>query len=100
MAANFLNSGPWKKLREQTRNRWKSQCRPCGICGNSLDWSKGRTSVDHIVPRRVRPDLALEPSNLQVVCKRCHDSVKQRIENGTDVRRIGSDGFPEGSEWA
>ena len=96
----FIGSAAWKRLREQTRNRWRKAGLPCAMCGQPLDFSKGMTSVDHIVPRRERPDLALEASNLQVLhTSPCHNSTKQRIENGTDVPTIGLDGFPAGSEW-
>jgi len=96
----FIGSAAWKKLREQTRNRWKRDGRPCAMCGRPLDFSKGQTSVDHIEPRSKRPDLALEPSNLAVICTSpCHNSTKQRMENGRDVPTIGADGFPVGSEW-
>jgi 5-methylcytosine-specific restriction endonuclease McrA len=28
--------------------------------------------VDHIIPRRIAPELVFEPSNLQVLCRRHH----------------------------
>lgn len=35
---------------------------------------------DHIIPVRIAPDLRLTRSNVQSLCKHCHDSVKQREE--------------------
>lgn len=35
---------------------------------------------DHIIPIRIRPDLRLERTNVQSLCKTCHDSVKAREE--------------------
>ena len=95
----FLGSAVWKRLREQTRNRWRKAGRPCAMCDKPLDFGKGLTSVDHIEPRSKRPDLALEPSNLQVLCRRCHNSTKQAMERRGADAAIGVDGFPVGSEW-
>lgn len=53
-------------------------------------------AIDHIVPVKERPDLALDYDNTQGLCKHCHDSVKRREElAGT---RIGCDehGVPRG----
>lgn len=48
----------------------------CKFC-----WDKGLTVagevVDHIESIEDRPDLRLEWSNLQTLCKHCHDSVRQ-----------------------
>ena len=49
--------------------------------------------VDHIKPFRDDWSLRLDPSNLQSLCKPCHDSEKQREERGT-LRPIGLDGWP------
>ena len=40
-------------------------CNKCGKHGGSLE-------VDHIVPRSVRPDLAADKSNFQMLCRSCH----------------------------
>lgn len=45
--------------------------------------------VDHIEPVRANPLRAFDTTNLQPLCKRCHDSVKQREE--ITGRRIGCD---------
>jgi 5-methylcytosine-specific restriction protein A len=38
--------------------------------------------VDHIIPVRERPDLALDPSNLRALCASCHSR-----RTMTDMRR-------------
>ena len=38
------------------------------------------SDVDHMIPRDVRPDLALDHGNLQPLCKSCH-SKKTRKEH-------------------
>jgi 5-methylcytosine-specific restriction endonuclease McrA len=37
--------------------------------------------VDHIVPHRGDQGLFWDTSNWQSLCKKCHDSVKQKEEN-------------------
>ena len=41
--------------------------------------------MDHIVPRRVRPELELSLENLQALCKRCH-SRKTKAESSPKVQ--------------
>lgn len=62
---------------------------------------EGRTTaaevVDHITPHRDDPELFWNPDNWQSLCKRHHDSTKQRIEkSGKALRRVGLDGYPIG----
>lgn len=40
------------------------------------------TVVDHIIPRKDRPDLELEWSNLQALCESCHNSKSGREGRG------------------
>lgn len=54
------------------------------------------TVVDHITPHNGDLSLFWRRSNWQGLCKWHHDSVKQRMERGTEVKRIGIDGAPEG----
>jgi 5-methylcytosine-specific restriction endonuclease McrA len=42
-----------------------------------------KTNVDHIKPRRRYPELALEFSNLQILCNRCN---KQKGNKVADYR--------------
>jgi 5-methylcytosine-specific restriction endonuclease McrA len=44
----------------------------CADCGGKAD------HVHHIIERKHRPDLALEPSNLQAVCRECHNSKRRK----------------------
>ena len=66
------------------------------------------TVCDHIKPHRIRQALLSgdeawiaqaklifwDRGNLQSLCSRHHDSDKQRIERGTQRRRVGLDGWP------
>jgi 5-methylcytosine-specific restriction endonuclease McrA len=83
----------WKDL---SRKAWKLYGRVCRFCGHQ---NSGRFYLDHIKPVRERPDLAMDIRNLQPLCARCHNSVKQRMENrGTDKKGgVNDAGFPP--EW-
>lgn len=64
----FFISDQWIRLRYRilvARGNY------CECCGNT--WSVGNPlQVDHIKPRSKFPHLALEPSNLQVLCRECN----------------------------
>ena len=104
--AGRAGSRKCNELLEVVANRDGWQCRMCRcilyagrIAGNSA-------TLDHIRPVRLRPDLVHDASNLQLVCKRCHDSrcktIEARHPNNADKiasqkakpRRIGVDGWP------
>ena len=59
----LLNSGRWKRLCKLILAR-DPICRACGVAI--------AREVDHIIPRKARPDLALVMDNLQGLCKQCH----------------------------
>lgn len=64
----FYESEAWQQLRYQTLLRFEGRCMACGCRphrGNSIQ-------VDHIKPRSKYPELELEPSNLQVLCRDCN----------------------------
>lgn len=65
---NSLAKSPdWRRLRLQIKYRDKF------ICGQCSTQFQGRDlEVHHIIPRRDRPDLTLEPSNCITLCKPCH----------------------------
>lgn len=69
-ARRFYQSGAWQKLRAAHI----AKHRRCAFCGRP-----GR-KVDHKKPRRERPDLALDPGNLQTLCDLDHESTKKHIE--------------------
>lgn len=90
----LYNSKAWKALR-----RDQLACAPlCCYC-----MGEGRlvaaTVVDHRTPHKGDAILFYDRDNLQSLCKRHHDSVKQAEERGT---AIGCDinGIPlRGSKW-
>jgi hypothetical protein len=65
----FLQSKSWKRLRLVAL---KTHGMRCQICGASP--STGAVlNVDHILPRKLYPALALSLDNLQVLCSDCNE---------------------------
>jgi hypothetical protein len=65
----FLRGFEWRRLRLVVR---KQQGRRCVCCGASPDDGVTVLHVDHIKPRKRFPELALEITNLQVLCESCN----------------------------
>jgi 5-methylcytosine-specific restriction protein A len=63
----FLDTAAWRRL-----SKWKLQetpwCEHCAEQGKPVP----AVDVDHIKSRAKHPELALDPTNLQSLCKRCH----------------------------
>lgn len=79
----------WK----QVRKAWLKLNPWCAWCGPG----KIATIADHIIPHKGNEELFWDTTNLQSLCKHCHDSVKKRLENnGEATVRTGIDGYPEG----
>lgn len=79
----FYGTKRWQRLRWKILQRDLFTCAKCGRV-------EGNTSLlvaDHIVPHRGDEALIWDEGNLQCLCKRCHDSVKQREERA--ARREG-----------
>lgn len=71
----------WYKTAEWRELRWSVlvdalfTCARCGIVGQS-----SALVADHVTPHRGDRDLFFDRSNLQCLCKTCHDGEKQREE--------------------
>lgn len=72
----FYSGKQWHRVRTKALMRDQYHCRFCGKDASG----KGNAHVDHIVRRKEAPHLAYELSNLQTLCIRCHNQVKQRDE--------------------
>ena len=70
----FLNSKEWRDLRQQALKKYGSNCKYCG--------SDKNINIDHILPRKFYPELALDIKNLQPLCAPCNkkkgNSVKKQ----------------------
>ncbi len=64
---NFYSSLAWQKLRVEALVRYGAKCVLCGADANDA-----KLQVDHIKPRSLYPDLALDINNLQILCEPCN----------------------------
>lgn len=67
---DFYSSWEWKKARYAVLKIHGHRCQCCGWRPGDTD--NGYLVVDHIQPRKKRPDLALNTDNLQVLCNDCN----------------------------
>lgn len=80
----FLESYEWRSLRMEVLAKYGPVCMCCGATREDGE----KMHVDHIKPRRKRPDLALIFDNLQVLCGTCNHGKGNWDE--TDWRPIES----------
>jgi 5-methylcytosine-specific restriction endonuclease McrA len=79
--AFFHLSDQWIKLRYDVLS---SRGNRCECCGHS--WTVGNPlQVDHIKPKSHYPRLALERTNLQILCRECN--IGKSNTDQTDWRR-------------
>lgn len=64
----FLDSFEWRQLRFKALQKYGRRCQCCG----SSPSTGAVLNVDHVKPRRKFPGLALDISNLQVLCADCN----------------------------
>lgn len=73
--SKHITRGPrWHTLRMAVMERDGFKCVDCGK-------SRGRLECDHIIPVRLRPDLAYDPNNCAMRCPSCH-AAKTHVEVG------------------
>jgi hypothetical protein len=91
----FLQSYQWRTLRFDVIAKYGNACQCCGATPNA---KQGITiNVDHIYPRRTHPHLALDMSNLQILCNVCNHGKSNR--HAIDFRPSEeSDGLEEYSD--
>ena len=75
---NFYQTAAWRQVRVNILQQADFSCSYCGRGG-----ADGCVlHVDHIKPRSKYPQLALEPSNLQVLCEDCNLGKSDRDDIG------------------
>ena len=62
---SFFQSREWQRVRYAVLKKHGRLCMACGISAREVH-------VDHIKPRSKFPELALEITNLQVLCRACN----------------------------
>jgi 5-methylcytosine-specific restriction endonuclease McrA len=75
----FYASPEWRILREQVITEQGRRCRQC----KRLITDDFELTVDHIKPRSKFPELALDKSNLRVLCRQCNSSKGDAIVGDT-----------------
>lgn len=79
---DFYSSQAWRKARYEALKRSRGVCELCGSPP-----TRHALHVDHIAPKSKFPQLALEQSNLQVLCRDCNlgksnrDSISWKAKN-------------------
>lgn len=66
LSDGFYASTDWRRLRDTVFSEHEPICKKCG--------SRENLAVDHIRPRSKYPLLALEKSNLQILCRNCNSA--------------------------
>lgn len=75
----WYHTARWKRLRQSVFVRDGFACQWPG-CGR-IDGDTSRLVADHKVPHRGCAALFWDETNVQTLCKPCHDSAKQREEH-------------------
>lgn len=88
MSDAFLESYEWRRVRMQVLKRDGARCECCG----ATPATGAVMNVDHIRPRRLFPELALDPENLQVLCNPCNHG--KGYWDMTDWRKRAGDAVP------
>jgi len=63
--ANFYRTAAWRRIRYRVIKQYGAVCMACGSEEKPIH-------VDHILPRSLFPDMALDFSNLQILCEACN----------------------------
>lgn len=64
----FLSCYEWRKLRMEAFKKYSPKCMCCG----ATPATGAVMNVDHIKPRKLFPELALDIDNLQILCHECN----------------------------
>ena len=89
-ADEFLSSYSWRQLRMQALRKYGPKCMCCGATPDN----GAVMNVDHIKPRRLFPNLALDLDNLQILCHECNHGKGNWDQ--TDWRPVDTDSVDDG----
>ena len=67
MDKRFYDTQEWMRLRYKALKLLGRRCSCCGAQGQEIEYH-----VDHIKPRSKYPNLELDLSNLQILCRACN----------------------------
>lgn len=77
--ALFYGSSEWRTFRQSILERDNYECQWCKEQGRVTTDNHATLEVDHIEELKDRPDLALEPTNMRVLCRDCHNKRHHRF---------------------
>lgn len=86
---HLYNTKRWKALRLYHLGT-EPICRLC----KQADKITPAAVVDHITPHKGNVDLFFDDTNLQSLCKPCHDGTKQAAEHNGYERGCDASGLP------
>lgn len=77
MPNGVIQSRQYREFRAQMKDIWSAQGRTCAADGQPIDYDgppnePDSFELDHIISRKARPDLALDPTNAQPMHVRCN----------------------------
>lgn len=84
----LLASPEWKALRRRVLAVYGMKCMCCG----HVPRNPSQINIDHVKPRKYYPEMALEESNLQVLCARCN---RKKGNGDTDYRKHPAAGITD-----
>ena len=91
----FYKTKEWEVVRKAALKRDNWRCQDCGCKCLGKRYNQPAPNVDHIIPRKDDPRLALVLTNLRTLCAPCH-SKRTGTQRMRDVPEIGLDGYPLG----
>jgi 5-methylcytosine-specific restriction endonuclease McrA len=75
---DFYRSKAWLRFRFAIE---RARGRVCEACKQAVP-KPGKLHADHILSRRLYPQLALDPANIQLLCSSCHSRKTAAQDNG------------------
>lgn len=74
-----IQSRRYRELRAELKAIWQAQDAPCWMDGQPIDYDGPENApdsfeLDHVLARKHRPDLALDPANCRPSHVRCNRS--------------------------
>lgn len=79
--SGFYSLPEWRALRYAAIEKYGKLCMACGVSCQGK-----RLHVDHIIPRKVRPDLMLDITNLQILCDDCNVGKSDKFQTDWRVK--------------
>ncbi len=84
-AKKFYNRKAWRDLREQLIITANFLCAECGESYLKDSTQLVGHHIKELTPANINDaQIALNPSNIKIICRKCHDKIHQRFEFGNE----------------